>query len=580
MSSLMPLPHTSPTQALLVEKRVASRIHASDASLYDFSAQAVETAQNFMGWTQLASNPSADIDDIQQFAQTCIDEGLTRVILIGEGGSSQAPMTITKINAALHPKIRFSTLDSLSPLYLKKIMDACDVATTIFLVSSKSGSTIETLSLFQVLWRWALEQFDGDVAKAGSRFVAITDPGTNKLTEIAEKCQFRRVFYGVTSVGGRFSALSVFGLVPTALVGIDLKQFLARAAEMELACAEDVETNPAIELATFLYDNLSTQSGLTFSYMSPQAARVFGLWLEQLVAESLGKDGKGIVPQIEINPVLLNPPYSARPCVAYNIPALDENAAFERDLAQVSERSPLRQYTICDTLDIGVHFVLWEYATSMLGYLMQVCPFDQPDVQLAKVNTARALHGMLPAHPQTVAEPWLIYEHSGFVTSKDAPNNLHELLCLWLEQISLQDYVSINAFLPFTGERRFAIERIRHAVASRLGNPTCLEIGPRYLHSTGQLHKGGPNHGVFLIISANEQDVITVPHEDYTLGELAIAQAKGDLATLTQKDRRALHIHLISPDDDPIERLAVAIEEAAEICARYPQIEFLASRSL
>ena len=547
---------------LLVENKVPSRTHAKDATLYDFSEEALESARNFMGWTDLASNPPCPIDEICAFARDVIDEGLSRVCLLGEGGSSQAAMTITKLNDSDHSAIRFSTLDSLSPIYVKKILRNVDYARTFFIVSSKSGGTLETLSLFKVIWEDAVSQLGKEAA--GRRFVAITDPGT-KLEELAHELGFRGVFLGEPTVGGRFSALSVFGLVPAALCGLDVHELVRRAAEMEKLCSTDAPGNPAVQLANFLMTNLSPDSANCFTYISPQPGRVLGLWMEQLIAESLGKNGKGVVPHIEIDVNLLNLHQPKHPVIVYHT---NPDSTFDRDVSMLSPKVPQRSLVLENPIDIGRHFVLWEYATSFMGWLMKVPPFNQPDVQLAKTNASRALHGLLPERAHRLEEPWVIAEYSNAfadetgIVDPTQMRSVDDVIDAFMGLVQENNWISVNAFLPFTGERRGPMEVIRHTLARQLEVPCSLEIGPRYLHSTGQLQKGGENTGLFLILSAYEVDDIKVPGEDYYLGELEVAQSKGDLEALSNKGRRALHLHLIDSSAETLWRLAHAFEDA------------------
>lgn len=546
----------------LIAGNVPSRVHAKDATLYDFSDEALESARGFMGWADLASNPPLPLDEIAAFAQDVIDEGLDRVGLLGEGGSSQAPMTITKLNAEKHPGIRFSTLDSLSPVYVRKILRNVDYARSFFIVSSKSGGTLETLSMFKLIWEDAVEQLG--VEKAGRRFVAITDPGT-KLESMAHELGFRGVFLGEPTVGGRFSALSVFGLLPAALCGLDIHDLVARAAEMEALCAQDAPDNPAVQLADFLMRNLSRRSANCFTYISPQPGRVFGLWMEQLIAESLGKNGKGVVPHIEIDVNLLNHHQPKHPVVVYHTHA---DSTFDCDASLLSSEVPQRSYVLEDSMDIGRHFVLWEYATAFMGYLMEVPPFNQPDVQLAKTNTSRALSGLMPNRMHRLAEPWVnaeyseAFEQATGIVDPTKMRTVDEVLDALFALVGPDNWISVNAFLPFTGERRGPMEVIRHTLARNLEVPTALEIGPRYLHSTGQLQKGGENTGIFVILSADEVGDIKVPGEDYCLGQLEVAQSKGDLAALSSKGRRAVRLHLVDSDADTLWRLAHAFEDA------------------
>ena len=544
---------------LLLSQRVASRMHDKDATLFDFSDVALESARDYMGWTDLASNPPTPIDEIQSFAREVLDEGVDYVGLLGEGGSSQAPMTITKLSAAQHRGVRFSTLDSLSPVYVRQILHGVDYRRSLFIVSSKSGGTIETLSLYKIIW-------DDVVAEqeAARHFVAITDPGS-ELEELARERGFRGVFLGEPSVGGRFSALSVFGLVPAALCGLDVSDIVRRAAEMERLCAMDAPTNPAVQLADFLARNLSRGGAYTFTYISPQPGRVFGLWMEQLIAESLGKDGQGVVPHIEIDVNLLNHHQPKHPVVVYHT---NPDSTFDREASMLSPQVAQRSYVLEDPMDIGRHFVLWEYATAFLGWLMKLPPFNQPDVQAAKTNTKSVLAGELPDRTRRLGEPWVVAAYSDAFAEKTGiadPTQMHSIdtvIDAFMNLVGPGNWISVNAFLPFTGERRGPMEVIRHTLARHLEVPVSLEIGPRYLHSTGQLQKGGLNNGVFLILSGNEVSDIAVPGTSYCLGELEVAQSKGDLEALSAKGRHALHLHLADTDADTLWRLAHAFEEA------------------
>lgn len=546
----------------LVAEHVPSRMHVKDSTLYDFSDVALDSARNFMGWTDLASNPPTSIDQIEEFARGVADDDINYVGLLGEGGSSQAPMTITKLCAALHPRVRFSTLDSLSPVYVRQILHGVDYAHAIFIVSSKSGGTLETLSLYHVIWEDVVRELGEQ--EAGKHFVAITDPGSD-LEKLARERSFRGVFLGEPTVGGRFSALSVFGLVPAALCGLDVRDMVARAAEMERMCSQDSPNNPAVQLASFLITNLSPASANCFTYISPQPGRVFGLWMEQLIAESLGKDGKGVVPHIEIDVNLLNHHQPMHPVVVYHTNA---DSTFDREASMLSPNVPQRSYMLEDPMDIGRHFVLWEYATAFMGWLMEVPPFNQPDVQAAKTNTKAILAGHLPDRTHRLAEPWVCAEYSDEFASQTGivdptqMRSVDSVIDAFMGLVEPGCWISVNAFLPFTGERRGPMEVIRHTLARHLRVPCSLEIGPRYLHSTGQLQKGGENTGLFLILSGNEVNDLEVPGTQYSLGQLEVAQSKGDLETLSAKGRRALHLHMIDTDADTLWRLAHAFEEA------------------
>ena len=541
-----------PSAKTLVKECVASRVHAKDAKLYDFSEQAQACAERYMGWTDLASNPPYPLADIQAFADSVIEQGLKTVVLIGQGGSTQAPMTITKYNKPDSSRIVFKTLDSDSPVRVRAILAEAKPETTLFVISSKSGGTIEPRLALR-----AVRDAVGDALaeeELVQHLVAITDPGSD-LERQAREEGWAAVLPGEPSVGGRFSALSVFGLLPAALVGIDLEELLEHAVEAEKRCSEDAIDNPAIGLAAFLYDNY-LQGRNKFSFLTPKRGRVLGLWIEQLVAESLGKDGQGILPNIEIDSLLLTNDPGDRSVIMYQTKTdlWDERKNFEMSLSYIDPTIPRANFKIDSVEELAEHFVMWEYAVAMSGYLMRVCPFDQPDVASAKAVVLDILKEGQPA-PDFVQD-YIGDVHMGEVEVRLAPcfkdcTDVQGALRALLTSIQPGDYFALNAFLPFTGEgRREALELIRHGVAASRHTVSCLEVGPRYLHSTGQLQKGGQNNGVFLILSADELKDIPLSEEAESLGTLAKAQASGDLLTLADRGRRCVHLHL--PDNSGV----------------------------
>ena len=541
-----------PSAKTLVKECVASRVHAKDATLYDFSEQAQACAERYMGWTNLASNPPYSLADIQAFADSIIEQGLKTVVLIGQGGSTQAPMTITKYNKPDSSRIVFKTLDSDSPVRVRAILAEAKPETTLFVISSKSGGTIEPRLALR-----AVRDTVGDALaeeELVQHLVAITDPGSD-LERQAREEGWAAVLPGEPSVGGRFSALSVFGLLPAALVGIDLEELLEHAVEAEQRCSEDAIDNPAIGLAAFLYDNY-LQGRNKFSFLTPKRGRVLGLWIEQLVAESLGKDGQGILPNIEIDSLLLTNDPGDRSVIMYQTKTdlWDERKNFEMSLSYIDPTIPRANFKIDSVEELAEHFVMWEYAVAMCGYLMRVCPFDQPDVASAKAVVLDILKEGQPA-PDFVQD-YIGDVHMGEVEVRLAPcfkdcTDVQGALRALLTSIQPGDYFALNAFLPFTGEgRREALELIRHGVAASRHTVSCLEVGPRYLHSTGQLQKGGQNNGVFLILSADELKDIPLSEEAESLGTLAKAQASGDLLTLADRGRRCVHLHL--PDNSGV----------------------------
>ncbi len=547
-----------PSAKVLVKDCVASRLFAKDASLYDFSEDAFACAQEFMGWTDLASNPPFPLRDIQDFADSMIEQGLKTIVLIGQGGSTQAPMTITKYNKADSSRVKFRIIDSDSPVRVREMLSAIDPHTTLFIISSKSGGTIEPRLVLRAVRDLLSDTMsEEEIVK---RLVAITDPGSD-LERQARDEGWAAIFPGEPTVGGRFSALTVFGLLPSALVGINLEEVIGTAVEAEVQCSEDAIDNPAIVLAAFLYDNYRNGRN-KFSVLTQKRGRVLGLWIEQLVAESLGKEGQGILPNIEIDTLLLTKDPGDRSVITYQTKTdlWDERRNFEMSLSYIDPAIPRQNYRIKSVVELAEHFILWEYAIAMCGYLMRVCPFDQPDVASAKAAVLQILEEGQPEPSFT--QDFIDDLSMGEAEVTLAPcfngcSDVRSALRALFESIEPGDFFALNAFLPFTGEgRREALETIRHGVAHTCGVVSCLEVGPRYLHSTGQLHKGGPNCGVFLILSADELKDVPLKEEAESLGSLAKAQAAGDLMTLAARDRRCIHLHL--PDNSGVTLRALA----------------------
>ena len=554
-----------PSAKTLVKDKVASRVFKKDASLYDFSEEAKDVAERFMGWADLASNPQCDIEEIIDFADKVAESGIENIVIMGQGGSTQAPMTLTKYNKVDRNRISVKTLDSDSPIRMREIFAWCKPETTMFIVSSKSGGTIEPRMYLEAITEHYKPLLGDNFYK---HLIAITDPGTMLEKQAIEE-GWSKVFSGVPEVGGRFSALSVFGLVPAAIAGIDIRSLLHHAREAERSCSEDAIDNPAINLAAFLYDNY-LQGRNKFSFLSPKRGRVLGLWIEQLVAESLGKEGQGILPTIEIDTLLLADDPGDRSAIMYETKTdlWDESRNFEMSLAYINANIPRQNYKIESVEELAEHFVMWEYAIAMCGYLMQICPFDQPDVQSTKTAVLNILADGIPAPsfeetftPRIDMGTIEVRTSPQFADCKDLSSALYELFLT----IQPGDFFAINAFLPFTGEgRREALEAIRHSAATHFDVASCLEVGPRYLHSTGQLQKGGPNIGVFLVISADELKDIPLPEgaEADSLGTLAKAQAVGDAETLGDKGRRVVHLHLPDNSSITLRQLSIVVRQA------------------
>lgn len=560
----------SPSAKALIENNVPSRLAEKDASLFDFDSEAAETSAHRLGWTTLATKPPTDPSEIAILAQHARGEKLDAVVLIGQGGSSMAAQTITKLRSLeVTDEVPFRTMDSMSPVYVNHILGSSDPAHTIYIVSSKSGTTLEPTLLSHVAWKYVCAHLGSE--HAGERFIAVTDPGT-ELEAVARKNGWRAIVHGDPDVGGRYSALSAFGLLPMACVGVDVEKTLEDCKPMERLCASDSNENPAIWLATFLYDNWKSGRD-KFSLLMPPTKRVFGLWVEQLVAESLGKNGKGILPNVEIDSGILADPHTDRCIIICN---MDNDQAFEHARTCIHPDIPTFRLDIPDSTAMANYFIIWEYAIAFCGWLMKVDPFDQPDVESTKKAAKQILSKGSASFQVPIDEKGrLSYEEFDLVdnevadrlyvssalldtmASRPARIDMSVAMRALFNSIKQGDYFSFNAFLPFRGVgRREALERIRHRVAERLKTCSCLEIGPRYLHSTGQLHKGGPNNGVFLIVSSAEPYDIKIPHQDFTLGDVESAQALGDFSALASRGRRAIYVHLKDNDSEYLSALA------------------------
>ncbi|MBI4201885.1 MAG: glucose-6-phosphate isomerase [Chloroflexi bacterium] len=526
-----------PVQAALErtkQQAVLQRLWAGDYTLWQPGP--TEIADR-LGWLDLPQAMGKELRAMQAFAEGVRQQGFRYVVLLGMGGSSLGPEVLRQTFGSMSGYPRLIVLDSTVPAWVQAVTQAIEPSRTLFLVSSKSGTTIEPLS-FYTYFRRLLEGVVGQ-EKAGESFVAITDPGT-PLQRMAQEQGFRHAFLNPQDIGGRYSVLSLFGLVPAALQGIDLEKLLARAETMRQACAVGpVEhENPGAWLgAAMAALALRGRDKLTL-VLSPAIAS-FGLWVEQLIAESTGKEGKGIVP-IAGEPLAEPGAYGNDRFFVYvrlegdgNAPLDEATGAFQR------AGHPVVTIHLRDRYDLGAEFYRWEFATAIAGHLLGIHPFDQPDVQGAKDATNRLLER---------------YRRIGHLPEVKTPGKLHFLL----EQARPGDYLAVLAYLPQSPDLERAVREVRLRVMRRHRIATTFGYGPRFLHSTGQLHKGGPNTGLFLQLTQAHTMDIPIPGEDYTFGVLADAQALGDLHSLEAAGRRLARVKL-APD-----YLAKALERLAE----------------
>jgi transaldolase/glucose-6-phosphate isomerase len=545
----------------LVDQNFASRLWEKDPTLWDQDVAAARAITGAMGWLDVLDKMRAAVPDLRDFAEEVKRAGFRHVVHMGMGGSSLAPLVFRRTLGDGAGGLPLTVLDTTDPATILEVAEAVPLADTLFIVASKSGTTTEPLA-FAAYFRGRLESLKGD--HAGENFVAITDPGT-PLVDLAKQLRYRRVFLNFPDIGGRYSALSYFGLVPAALMGIDVAALLARAEQMAASAGADVpvERNQAIVLGAAMGE-LAESGRDKITFLQPPRIASLGMWLEQLLAESTGKKGRGLLP-VAGEPLGDPSVYGDdRLFVRFELAgAADQEPS--RNLEALREAGfPLVNIRLAGPLDLAREFFRWEVATATAGSVLGINPFDQPNVQESKDNTERLLRvvaekGELPVeHPVASDGPLDIYAAE---RASDAVAALHHLL----DGARPDDYVALTAYLRETPGTEDALQAIRRRLRDGLHLATTLGYGPRYLHSTGQLHKGGANKGIFLQLTCDDPVDADVPGEAYSFSVLKQAQAQGDLEALRRHGRRVARIHL---GQDVAAGLAALERAVAEALAR------------
>lgn len=482
-----------------------------------------------LGWLTLPHEMLDRVDALRKFADETRLEGIRHIVLLGMGGSSLAPEVYQETlgNARGFPAL--IVLDSTHPASVRSVRKRIDPHHTVFLVSSKSGTTLEPLAFFHYFW----SELQAAKVPPGPHFVAITDPGT-PLEKLALEHGFRRVFSAKPDVGGRYAALTDFGLVPAALIGADLLGILGEARRMQNACASGakVSENPGLQLGAVLGElALAGRDKVTF--LVPDSWKAFPSWAEQLIAESTGKLGKGIVPVAEEREA---PPKSYgndRLFVFLRSRSGDGANLDDRVAALEGAGHPVVRIDLDDPIELGQEFFRWEFAVAAAGSILGIDPFDQPDVELAKELARRAI-GKKGAAARPGPDDLAI----------KSPSTVKTALRHWMGFAQPGSYVAIQAYLTPSSEIARLLEKLRDVLLGRLHVATTLGFGPRFLHSTGQLHKGGPPTGLFLQLVDTPKTDLSVPDADYTFGDVIRAQALGDFQALKQRGRHVLRIRL------------------------------------
>ncbi len=541
------------------------RLWQGDASLWTGTDES-----SWLGWLGVVEDQIRRRDSLQKVADEIKHEEFTDILLLGMGGSSLCPEVLAKTFGRVAGFPKLHVLDSTDPAQVKALESQIDLVRTLFIVSSKSGSTLEP-NIFKQYWFERVKQAVG-AAKAGSHFMAITDPGS-KMQQVAEGDHFRHIFYGLPSIGGRYSALSNFGMVPAAGMGLDVARFLDRTQEMVQACAAStpVQENPGAMLGIILGSAARNHRDKVTIITSPGISDL-GAWLEQLLAESTGKQGLGIIPvdREELGPSAI---YGNDRVFVYLRLDSAPDSRQDTNLAALEQAGqPVVRISLSDVYGLGQEFFRWEIATAVAGSIIGINAFNQPDVEASKIATRNLTAeyektGSLPAERP-------ILEDGGIKLFAD-PENADALahaaasdrslvghLRAHLNRIDDGDYFALLSYIAMTDEHEASLQQIRHALRDKKHVATCLGFGPRFLHSTGQAYKGGPNSGVFLQITCDDAVDLAVPGQKYTFGVVKAAQARGDFQVLAERGRRALRVHLGSDLNAGLAKLRDAFRQA------------------
>jgi len=534
------------------------KLWARDASLWTGNDES-----NWLGWLNVSEDQLEQIERFNDFAIEIKTEDFSHILLLGMGGSSLFPEMLRKTfgKTAGYPELH--VLDSTDPGQIKRFESMIDYEKTLFIVSSKSGTTLEP----NILMDYFFDQVKQRVgSSAGNYFVAITDPGS-KLQQLAQEKRFRHVFLGWPTIGGRYSALSDFGMIPAAAMGLDVKRFLDRADCMLHGCAASVplSDNPGVVLGTTL-GALYLDGRDKVTIITSPSLSAFGTWLEQLLAESTGKNGKGLIP---VDQERLGPPRiygNDRIFVYISIDSERNQTKAVEELEKAGH--PVIRISLSDTYQLGEEIFRWEMATAVAGSIIEINPFNQPDVEASKIATRELVSQYEKTGSFPSEDP--IFQDNGVKLFTDVQNKsklgqyskLSEYFKSFFNQLSAGDYIAILSYLDMNDTNEKLLQDIRHTIRDARQVATCLEFGPRFLHSTGQIYKGGPNTGVFLQITCDDAEDIPVPGRKYTFGAVKAAQALGDFQILLERGRRALRVHLSSNVSKGLESLKKAIAEA------------------
>jgi transaldolase / glucose-6-phosphate isomerase len=538
-----------------------ARLWQKDASLWSGTDEG-----NWLGWLTITAEQLANIDTFKQIAADAKKARFKHALLLGMGGSSLCPEVLRMTFGRIKGFPELHVLDSTDPAQIKAIEAKVDLKSTICIVSSKSGSTLEP----NIYKQYFFERVKAKVGEkeVGNRFIAITDPGS-KMQQVAEADKFRKIFFGVPSIGGRYSAISNFGMVSAAVMGLDVAKFLKSTEEMVQACGASAaaDSNPGVILGTIL-GVAANQGRDKITFIASPGISDLGAWLEQLIAESTGKIGKGIIP-VDRESLAKPAAYGNDRVFAYLRLASKPNKAQDTAVAALEKAGhPVVRITLPNTYNLGQEFFRWEIATAVAGSIIGINAFNQPDVEASKIETRKLTSqyettGRLPPESPFFEEKDIkLFADEKNAAALKGSAKLVDVLKAHLSRLGAGDYFAVLGYITMNPANEKALQTIRHAVRDKKKVATVLGFGPRFLHSTGQAYKGGPNSGVFLQITCDDAKDLPVPGQKYTFGIVKAAQARGDFAVLAERGRRALRVHLGKNLKSRLATLTNAVQKA------------------
>jgi glucose-6-phosphate isomerase len=535
---------------------VVERIWRHDASLWKSESAHQKIITNSLGWLTVAGEMLEVAGELRTFADEIASAGYQYAMVCGMGGSSLCPEVLRQTFGKQTNYPELLVLDSTDPDTVNSFNEQIDLERSLFLIASKSGTTTEPNAFLQYWWEVVCQVTD----VPGQAFVTITDPGS-QMADTAAADSFRRIFLNQPTIGGRYSALSYFGMVPAALMGLDVRELLQRANAMSEACGANVEAtrNPGAQLGAVMAESaIAGRDKLTI--VTDEKLSALGLWIEQLIAESTGKEGKGIVPVGGESLAGPDAYDNDRLFVSVSVGNVGEETSRKLKALEAADH-PVVYRTLHDVYDLGAEFFLWEMATAFAGWRLGINPFDQPNVQESKDATKQLLEKFKTAGK---LEQETAIASEGEITlygSDEKSDSLKAALKAYRSRIKKGDYVALLAYLQETPETDAELAEIRKTIRAATRCATTTGYGPRFLHSTGQLHKGGPDSGVFFQITSRDAVDLTVPGEPYTFGILKDAQALGDFQSLQKHGRRALRVDLGHDERTGLQKFGTLLKE-------------------